>query len=73
MNLSRAEEKKTYRLINVKEGKEIKLKLTAMGLYPECIVKIIKNDKSGPIIIALKASRVSIGRGLAKKIEIEEI
>jgi Fe2+ transport system protein FeoA len=71
--LDQAEEKKPYKIIEVAEGRLIKLKLTSMGIYPEVIVRIIKNDKFGPVILAIRSSRVSLGRSLAKKIIVEEI
>jgi ferrous iron transport protein A len=70
MFLTDAEEKKSYKIVKIEEGKGIKLKLSSMGLLPGKIVKIVKNDFSGPIILAIKTGRISVGRGLSKKIQV---
>jgi len=70
MFLVDAEEKKSYKVVKIEEGKKMKLKLSAMGILIGKEIKVIKNDFSGPIILGIKAGRISIGRGLAKKIEI---
>ena len=73
MFLVNAEEKKSYKIVKIEQGKGIKLKLASMGLLPGKIVKIIKNDFSGPVIVAIKAVRISVGRGLSKKIQVSSL
>jgi ferrous iron transport protein A len=73
MFLTNAEEKKSYKIVKIEEGKGIKLKLASMGLLPGKTVKIVKNDFRGPIIVAVKAGRISVGRGLSKKIQISSL
>ena len=70
MLLDQAREQKSYRVVSIIDGKEVRLKLTSMGIYKDVIFKVIKNDGSGPIIIGIKSSRTSIGRKLSKKIEV---
>lgn len=70
MVLSEAEEKKLYKLVQIEDKNEIKLKLIAMGLSPGCVLTVIKNDLSGPLILGIDTSRISLGRSLAHKIEV---
>ncbi len=71
MVLSEAEEKKLYKLVQIEDRNEIKLKLIAMGLSPGCVLTVIKNDLSGPLILGIDtSSRISLGRSLAQKIEV---
>lgn len=72
MFLDHVVERQLYKILSVKDGKDIKLKLTSMGIYPGVNFKVIKNDNYGPIILALNLERISIGRGLAEKIEVEK-
>ncbi|KPK32584.1 MAG: hypothetical protein AMS24_03850 [Chlamydiae bacterium SM23_39] len=62
-----------YKIVSIGEGKKIKLRLISMGLYVGVILKIIKNDKFGPLILSVKGSRISVGRGLAMKIIVERV
>ena len=73
MLLSNSEEEKVYEIVSIEEGKMSRLKLSARGIIPGAYLKIIKNDKKGPIIIGLNTMRMSIGRGLCNKIYVEEI
>ena len=73
MFLAETKEKQSYKIIKIQEGKQLKLQLTARGLLPGTILRIIKNDGLGPLILAIKATRISIGRGLASKIEVVEL
>jgi len=70
MILSQAKEENFYKLIQIEDKKEIKMKLIAMGLSPGSIVTVVKNDFSGPLIIGINSSRISLGRSLANKIEV---
>lgn len=70
MFLADADEKKFYMLVHVEDTKEIKLKLAAMGLSKGSLVKVIKNDFFGPVILGKNSTRISLGRSLAQKIEV---
>lgn len=72
MLLSQAEENKNFIIIRIDEGMQIRKKLAAMGIREGICLKVIKNDFTSPIMIGIKGSRISLGRGLGKKIEIYE-
>ncbi len=55
------------------EGENARKRLMAMGFIPGTDLKIVRNDRRGPLIISLLNSRVVIGRGIAQKILVEEI
>ncbi len=70
------------RLIDVKEGKSVRVKeicggiglrnrLAAIGIYPGGTIKVVKSPP-GPMIIEVAGSRIAIGKGMASKIEVEE-
>jgi ferrous iron transport protein A len=42
-----------------------------MGLVPGITLKILNRNGSGPVMIAVKDSRLAIGRGMAEKIIVE--
>ena len=71
MLLDNTQEEKTYKVVSIRDGKKVRLKLTSMGIYKDVIFRVIKNDSSGPMIIGINTSRISIGRELSKKIEVE--
>ncbi len=54
-------------------GIGLKRRLCDLGLYADAKIKVVKNDISGPIIVAVKDSKLVIGRGQASKILVEEV
>ena len=71
MVLSRIDRGKEVTLINIDGGRGIRSKLYSMGLVPGVNLKILSRSGSGPVMIAVKDSRLAIGRGMAEKIIVE--
>lgn len=70
-------------LIEFKQGDKVKIECVAcgrnfrnrlcdLGLYDGSEIEIIKNDKSGPLIIKIFDSKIALGRGEAMKIQGEK-
>lgn len=68
----------------VKPGKRVTLKeiiaghglrshLAAMGMVPGVELEVVSGNSLGPFIVAIKNSRVMLGRGMAAKIFVEQI
>ncbi|MGC9517907.1 MAG: FeoA family protein [Methanomicrobiales archaeon] len=70
--LSLAGENDELKIIEVWHGGKFKKKLFELGLYKDSLIKVIKNDITGPIIVEVKGSRLIIGRGQAQKIMVEK-
>ena len=71
MTLSRIDPGEEVTLIDIDGGRGIRSKLYSMGLVPGITLKILNRSGSGPVMIALKDSRLAIGRGMAEKIIVE--
>ena len=54
----------------IKAGYKAHSFLGDLGIHEGEKVRVVKNDL-GPLIIEIKKTRVALGRGLAKKIEIK--
>lgn len=74
--------KKTMVLSSIDSGKEVTLrainggmglrsKLHGMGLVLGVTLTVLNQNGGGPVIIAVKDSRLAIGRGMAQKIMVE--
>ena len=46
-------------------------RLAALGLLPGAELEVIQNSGQGPFVIAVKGSRIVIGRGMAARIAVE--
>jgi len=56
---------------SVAGGQEVRGRLAALGLLPGTELEVVRNSGHGPFVVAIKGSRVVIGRGMAARIEVE--
>lgn len=68
--LSEAGAGKQVKIVGFNGGRGLISRLTSMGILPGEDVEVICNA-GGPIIVSVKGSRVSLGRGMARKIIIK--
>ncbi len=70
MPLSMVDAGRTVKLVAVDSGRELQARLASMGLVPGTELEVISNSSRGPFIVAVKDSRVMLGRGMADKIRV---
>lgn len=70
MPLSMAAEGQTVRLVGIREGRQLRARLTEMGLVPGVEITVISNGGRGPMILGLRGGRVVVGRGMAHQMEV---
>ena len=68
--LSQVKEGQTVSIAAIEGGRELRSRLTAMGLLPKTVINVIRNGKSGPFVINVKNSKVALGRAVAEKIMV---
>ena len=72
MLLTNAHHGETYQLVSLKGGKALQRRLSEMGLTPGVNLRVLQ-DCGGPLLIAIRSSRIALGRGMAKKITVAPI
>ncbi len=68
MSLDQIETGKTVTIDRVDAGAGLKNRLAAMGLFTDQPICVMRNDHHGQVIVAIKDSRVVLGRGMSHKI-----
>ncbi|MBI5725172.1 MAG: ferrous iron transport protein A [Planctomycetes bacterium] len=63
--LAMVEAGKRVRLKAIQSGRELQARLAAMGLTPGIEIEVIRNQSGGPCIVAVRGSRIMLGRGMA--------
>ena len=61
---------KRAHLLHSDKGHRLEHRLNYMGLVPGADVTVLQNNAPGPIIVAVKGSRLCLGRGVACKIMV---
>ena len=56
------------RLVAVNAGQGLEGRLSAMGLVPGAEIEVIRNTFRGPFLVAVKGTRIMLGREMARKI-----
>ncbi len=59
------------RFVSVDAGHGLQGRLAAMGLVPGVEIEVLRNSLHGPFLVAVKGSRIMLGRGMAQKIVVE--
>ncbi|NMB60765.1 MAG: ferrous iron transport protein A [Chloroflexi bacterium] len=71
MPLSLAPAGQLLKLVSIQGGLGVQKRLTALGLTPGTEVMVVSQSCDGPIILAVKDSRLALGRGLLHHIQVE--
>lgn len=58
-------------LKTISGGRQLRGRLAALGLLPGTELEVIQNSGHGPFVVAVRGSRIVIGRGMASRIEVE--
>ncbi|MCP4230122.1 MAG: ferrous iron transport protein A [bacterium] len=73
MNLTALHSGESAIIEEVEAGRSLRSRLMALGMLPGTPIEVIKLDRSGPVVLEVHDSRVVIGRGIARKIEVKAI
>jgi ferrous iron transport protein A len=57
----------SVKLVRIAAGRRLRRRLTELGLIPGVEFKIMQ-DEGGPLLLAVKDTRLALGRGMAHKI-----
>ncbi|MGD2028444.1 MAG: FeoA family protein [Desulfobacterales bacterium] len=71
MVLSSIDPETEVTLIDITGGRGIRSKLYSMGLVPGTSLKVLNRNGRGPLMVAVKDSRLVIGQGMASKILVK--
>ncbi len=56
-------------LVKIEGGREVTRRLVELGLTPGVSVRVLQNY-GGPVLIAVRDSRIALGRGIASKLQV---
>jgi len=70
--LSELTQNKQAKIIHIQGGHGLQRKLAVMGIKEQQIIKIISRQPlRGPITIQIRGTHLTMGRGMAQKIQVE--
>ena len=74
MRMNQAASKTCVRVIAIHGGKGLEAKLRQLGLLPGDMARVLRQAPfGGPLLIEIEGRSIAIGRGIAAKIEVEEM
>jgi len=59
------------RLVSIRGGQRMRKRLADLGLNLGMTVRVLGHNGHGPLILAVKDSRLAVGRGMAHKILVQ--
>jgi len=60
------------RIVNI-DGRGWVQRLYQMGLLPGSVAEVVANYGVGPVVLRVMGSEVALGRGIARRIIVEEV
>ena len=72
MPLTMMQEGKEGRVSRIKAGRGLTRRLIEMGFIEGTLVRVLRIDFRGPVIVNVNGSKYALGRGMAMKIMIED-
>ncbi|MBN1264296.1 MAG: ferrous iron transport protein A [Anaerolineales bacterium] len=73
ITLSKAASGQQVKLISIDAGRGLTHRLAELGLTPGVELSVVQADRSGPVLVSVRGSRIALGRGMAHKLKIEPI
>lgn len=67
--LTQAPQGRTLKLASIEGGRQLNRRLAELGLTPGTRLRVMQ-DSGGPLIIAVRDSRIALGRGMAEKCQV---
>ena len=71
MPLVMVSEGEEARLVAIRGGLQLRRRLADLGLNIGMTVRVVRINPQGPMILAVKDSRLALGRGMAHKVMVE--
>ena len=59
------------RLVRLRGGRSMQHRLAELGLTPGVSLRVLQ-DCGGPLLIAIRSSRIALGKGMASKITVTQ-
>lgn len=61
------------RLAKINAGRQLEVYLANMGLTPGVELEVVVNSINGPFVVAVRDTRIMLGKGMAHRILVEEL
>ena len=71
MPLALAQPGESVKLVALRGGQQLRKRLADLGLTVEMPLRVVQGNGHGPLIIAVKDTRLAIGCGMAHHIMVE--
>jgi len=73
MPLNLVDQNQEVILVSIQGGLKMKQRLADLGLNIGMTIRVLKKASGGPMIIAVKDSRLALGWGMANRILVEPV
>lgn len=60
-------------IVDVRAGRQLRHRLSCLGLVPGAVVEIVQTLGHGPVILAVGNARLALGRGASHKVLVEPL
>lgn len=61
------------RLVRIEGGHQVVHRLSELGLTPGVELEVLQRNGGGPLLLAVRDTRLAIGRGMADRVLVEVV
>ncbi len=73
MSLNEVRENRKARITEIVGDTRFLSRITSIGLTPGCVVDVLKNDKSRPVLLFSRDTMIALNRNECVGIKVEEV
>lgn len=70
--LAKARQGYEYKVIRISGGEEVQTRLASLGILPGQRLKVMQPGWFGPVMIAVKGSKLALGDGVCQKVMVRQ-
>ena len=60
------------RVAGINAGRQAQSRLASMGILPGEVIRIVRRENGGPLLLEVKGTRVALGRGVSLKVTVQD-
>jgi ferrous iron transport protein A len=72
ITLAKARQGYEYKVVRISGGCDVQVRLASLGILPGQSLRVMQPSLFGPVMIAIKGSKLALGNGVSQKVLVRQ-
>jgi Fe2+ transport system protein FeoA len=72
ISLAKARQGYEYKVVRISGGCDVQVRLASLGILPGQSLRVMQPGSFGPVMIAIKGSKLALGHGVSLKVLVQQ-